>query len=213
MPALYGLPRGLRSMIEKQPQIRCVAHAAWNAATSGPSSVHMMAGFVSIDSPCNAYSGKTTRSIVGMPSRAFATIRQIFSVCRARSSGVATTGNWSCTSPITTPLGDLFRPPSPLTVVSSPPVFCTLPYGAAARLRRSDLPEIPRPSFGRSARAPPRDLLLCTWYGTWLAQRVEDGEEQRMARISEVPTDVPFFDRRKDGELGGKGYKGPYERW
>ena len=53
-------------MIEKQPQIRCSTQAALNAATSGPSSVHMSSGAVFIDRPCSAYSGNTTRSIVGM---------------------------------------------------------------------------------------------------------------------------------------------------
>lgn len=32
--------------------------------TSGPSSVHMISGLVSIDRPCSAYSGNTTRSMV-----------------------------------------------------------------------------------------------------------------------------------------------------
>ena len=34
-------------------------------------------------------------------------------VWRARSAGVLTTGNCACTSPITTPLGLLLRPPNP----------------------------------------------------------------------------------------------------
>src|SRR6185369_4695842 len=101
-------------MIEKQPQILFSTQARLNAATSGPSSRHMMSGLVSIDRPCSAYSGNTTRSMVDRLRRALPTIARIFSVCRARSSGVFTTGSCNCTIPITTPLGDLFSPPSPL---------------------------------------------------------------------------------------------------
>ena len=127
-PELYGYPPGLCSMIEKQPQMRLSRHAALKAATSGPSSVHMMAGLVSIDSPCRLYSGNTTRSIVGRLPRALATTSAtIRAVCRARSSGVRTTGSCAWTRPITTPLGLLLRPPRPfiarepyLVIESSP---------------------------------------------------------------------------------------------
>src|ERR1700722_757273 len=101
-------------MIEKHPQTRSRAQAALNAATSGPSTRHMIEGLVSIDRPCSAYSGKTTRSSVGMPFFAFVTMATIFCTCARRSTGVATTGSCSCTSPMTTPRGDLFNPPSPL---------------------------------------------------------------------------------------------------
>ena len=87
-------------MMEKQPQMRCWAQASRKAATSGPSMRHMMAGSVFIDRPCNAYSGKTTRSMVPMLARALATIATMRSVWAASCAGVATTGNWSCTSPI-----------------------------------------------------------------------------------------------------------------
>src|SRR3981081_650825 len=113
-PLLYGLPCGLASMMEKQPQIRFSMQAFLNAVTSGPSRRHMIAGFVSIDRPCKAYSGNTTRSMPGILRRAFATIAQMRSVCSARSCGVRTTGSCSCTMPSTTPFGDLFNPPSPL---------------------------------------------------------------------------------------------------
>src|SRR5207249_10449778 len=101
-------------MIEKQPQIFSLAHAVLNAATSEPSSRHMISGLVSIERPCSEYSGKTTRSIVGMPFRALVTKAQILVACAARSALVTTTGSCDCTSPITTPSGDLFSPPSPL---------------------------------------------------------------------------------------------------
>ena len=68
---------------------------------------------MSIERPCSEYSGKTTRSIVAMFRRALPTIATILSVCAARSAGVTTTGSCNCTRPITTPLGDLLRPPSP----------------------------------------------------------------------------------------------------
>ena len=45
-------------MIEKQPQILFVRQACRKAATSGPSMRHMISGFMSIDSPCSAYSGE-----------------------------------------------------------------------------------------------------------------------------------------------------------
>ena len=80
-------------MIEKQPQILCSMQAFLKAATSGPSSRHMISGLVSIDSPCSEYSGNTTRSMVDRLRRALPTIQTIRSVCRARSAFVATTGN------------------------------------------------------------------------------------------------------------------------
>src|SRR5882672_3959724 len=114
MPELNGLAPGLRSMIEKQPQMRCCTQAARKAATSGPSSEHMIAGSMLIDRPCSAYSGNTTRSMVGMLRRALPTMSTMRCVCAANSSGVATVGSCSWTSPITTPLGVLFNPPSAL---------------------------------------------------------------------------------------------------
>ena len=74
---------------------------------------HMIAGLVSIDSPCRAYSGNTTRSMFGIPRRAFAVRSQMRRHWAARSSGVTTFGFCSCTRPSTTPPGDLLRPPSP----------------------------------------------------------------------------------------------------
>src|ERR1700686_3089297 len=118
-PELNGLAPGLSSMSEKQPQMRCWAQACLNAATSGPSSEHMMAGSVLIDSPCRAYSGNTTRSMVGMLRRALPTMSTMRRVCAASWSGVATTGSWSWTSPITRPLGVLFNPPSALLMSRS----------------------------------------------------------------------------------------------
>src|SRR5439155_23931436 len=79
---------------------------------------HMMARSVLIDSPWSEYSGKTTRSIVGLLCRALPTNAHTRAVCASRSVGVWTTGFWSCTKPITTPLGVLLRPPSPLTATS-----------------------------------------------------------------------------------------------
>src|SRR5260370_22002652 len=117
-PELNGLPCGFCSMIEKQPQMRFSMQACLKAATSGPSSEHMIAGLVSIESPCRAYSGNTTKSIVAMLRRALATKPTIFSVCLCRSAAVATTGSCSCTMPMTTPFGVLLRPPSPLIVTS-----------------------------------------------------------------------------------------------
>ena len=64
-PVLYGLPFGFFSMIEKQPQMPCATHAALNAATSGPSRLTISSSLVLIDNPCRAYSGNTTRSMVG----------------------------------------------------------------------------------------------------------------------------------------------------
>mmetsp|Transcript_6374 Transcript_6374/g.20012 ORF Transcript_6374/g.20012 Transcript_6374/m.20012 type:complete len:144 (+) Transcript_6374:708-1139(+) len=112
-PVLYGMPPGLSSMMEKHPQMLLSTHALRNAAISGPSSEHMIAGFVSIDRPWREYSGNTTRSIVGKFRRALATKSTIHWVCTARSVGVTTLGSWSCTTPKTTPFGDLFRPPRP----------------------------------------------------------------------------------------------------
>src|SRR5882672_3388627 len=113
-PELNGLPPGLRSMIEKQPQIRLSTQASLNAATSGPSSAHMIAGLVSMDRPWSAYSGNTTRSMVGRLRRALPTMATMRWVWAARWSGVATTGSCNCTTPITTPFGVLFKPPSAL---------------------------------------------------------------------------------------------------
>src|ERR1043166_6339160 len=93
---------------------------AWrNAATSGPSTEHMIAGLVSMERPCSAYSGNTTRSMVGMLRRALLTMATMVSVCLARSVGVATVGSCSWTRPMTTPLGDLLRPPNPFMGSSS----------------------------------------------------------------------------------------------
>src|SRR3984957_5911725 len=100
-------------MMEKQPQMRLSRQACLSAAISGPSSEHMIAGFMSIDRPCREYSGKTTRFIVPMLRRALPTVATIFCVCAARSACVTTTGNCNCTTPTTTPFGDLLRPPSP----------------------------------------------------------------------------------------------------
>jgi hypothetical protein len=80
-------------MIEKQPQMLLAMQACLKAATSGPSSVHMMAGEVSIDRPCSEYSGNTTRSMVDWLRRALATSSQMRAVCDARSAGVLTTGS------------------------------------------------------------------------------------------------------------------------
>jgi hypothetical protein len=95
MPELYGLPAGLSSISEKQPQMWLSRQAWRNAETSGPSSEHMICGLVSIDRPCSAYSGKMTSSIAGTPRLALPTMATIVCVCRARSAGVATTGNCS----------------------------------------------------------------------------------------------------------------------
>src|SRR6186997_1079264 len=92
--------------------------AALKAATSGPSSRHMISGLVSIDRPCSEYSGNTTRSMVPRLRLALPTMLTIRSVCRARSALVATTGSCSWTSPMTTPSGDLLRPPSPFMASS-----------------------------------------------------------------------------------------------
>src|SRR6266404_2347605 len=103
-------------MIEKQPQILLSAQAFLNAATSGPSSEHMIAGLVSIERPCSAYSGNTTRSMLGMLRRALAVMATMRWVWVARSSVVTTFGSCNCTSPITTPFGVLFNPPSAFIV-------------------------------------------------------------------------------------------------
>ena len=100
-------------MIEKQPQMLLAMQACLKAATSGPSSVHMMAGSVAMLRPCSEYSGNTTRSIVPWLRRALATMSQMRCVCAARSAGVATTGSVNCTRPTTTPCLDLFNPPRP----------------------------------------------------------------------------------------------------
>src|SRR5437660_1059721 len=111
-------------MMEKQPQILLSMHACLKAATSGPSRRHMMSGLASIDSPCSEYSGNTTRSMVERLRRALPTMVTMRSVWRVRSALVATTGNCSCTSPMTTPLGDLLRPPSPFMSNSLGEVRC-----------------------------------------------------------------------------------------
>jgi len=80
-------------MIEKQPQMRFSAQACLKLATSGPSSRDMSSAFVSMERPCSEYSGKTTRSIVVIPLRAFCTIAQIFFVCAARSLLLAIVGS------------------------------------------------------------------------------------------------------------------------
>src|SRR5438309_3095263 len=139
IPLLLGFPFGLYSMIEKQPQIFSLAHAVLNAATSGPSSRHMISGLVSIERPCSEYSGKTTRSIVGMPFRALVSKAQILFACAARSALVTTTGSCDCTSPITTPSGDLFSPPSPLIALlplASGHLVTLSSPGAPIRVRR-----------------------------------------------------------------------------
>ena len=61
-------------MMEKQPQMLLSTQACRNAATSGPSSRHMISGLVSIDSPCSEYSGNTTRSMVARLRRALPTM-------------------------------------------------------------------------------------------------------------------------------------------
>src|SRR5947209_15167500 len=104
-------------MMEKQPQILLSPQACFKAATSGPSISHMISGLVSIESPCSEYSGKTTRSIVAKLRRALPTMATMRCVCCARSAFVVTTGNCDCTRPMTTPLGDLFNPPSPFMFV------------------------------------------------------------------------------------------------
>src|SRR5438105_2708202 len=111
-------------MMEKQPQILLSMQACLKAATSGPSRRHMMSGLVSIDSPCSEYSGNTTRSMVERLRRALPTMVTMRSVWRVRSALDATTGNCSCTSPMTTPLGDLLRPPSPFMSNSLGEVRC-----------------------------------------------------------------------------------------
>src|SRR6266446_3454412 len=135
MPELNGLAPGLCSMIEKQPQIFWSAHACLNAAISGPSSEHMMAGLVSIDRPCSAYSGNTTRSMVGMLRRALPTISTMRRVCAASCSGVLTFGSCSCTRPMTTPLGVLFSPPSALMVCLLGCLLVCLSFGDAQLAR------------------------------------------------------------------------------
>src|SRR5271166_861304 len=148
MPLLNGLPPGLRSMIEKHPQMRLSTQACLKQPTSGPSSVHMMSGLVSMLSPCSAYSGNTTRSMVERLRRAFATTRQIRSACLARSSLVTTEGFCSCTKPITTPSGDLFRPPSPLIRCSRLERVCRGGHASCIPDRRT------RPSDAQSLIPP-----------------------------------------------------------
>ncbi len=81
----------------------------------------MIAGLVSMDRPWSAYSGNTTRSMVGRLRRALPTMATMRWVWAASWSGVATTGSCNCTTPITTPFGVLFKPPSAL--ILSPPVI------------------------------------------------------------------------------------------
>src|ERR1700691_91537 len=107
-------------MMEKQPQMPFSRQACLNAAISSPSSEHMIAGFISIDRPCREYSGKTTRSIVAILRRALPTVAAIFRACAARSAGVALIGDCNCTTPTTTPFGDLLRPPRPFIALSFP---------------------------------------------------------------------------------------------
>src|ERR1700722_10712266 len=134
-------------MMEKQPQMRLSRHACLNAAISAPSSEHMISGFMSIDSPCSEYSGKTTRSIVAMLRRALPTVATIFCVCAARSAGVATTGNSDSTPPTSTPFGDLLRPPSPFI---APPL---VPRSAGRLLRhRQFAGHVPRRVLGARGR-------------------------------------------------------------
>src|SRR5476651_278744 len=124
-PELKGLPWGLNSMMEKQPQMSFAMQAPRKCSTSGPSIRHMIAGLISIDRPCSEYSGKTTKSMVAMLRRALPTSSQMRLVCRARSSRVTTVGFWICTSPMTTPSGALFNPPSPLMWLPPPVDFPT----------------------------------------------------------------------------------------
>ena len=91
-----------------------------------------------MDSPCSAYSGNTTRSMLGMFRRALATMSQILRVCAARSAGVLVTGSCSCTRPITTPFGDLFSPPNPLMANLQNYLVTLSSPGAPARLRRGE---------------------------------------------------------------------------
>ena len=132
------MPPGFSSMMEKQPQIRLSTQACLKAATSGPSIRHMIAGLMSIDRPCSAYSGNTTRSIVPRFRRALPTISTMTLVWAARSSGVTTVGNWSCTRPRTTPCSDLFNPPRPFTGSTSR----TDERAALARARQQSLGHI-----------------------------------------------------------------------
>ena len=98
-PELYGLPSGLYSMMEKQPQIRLSMQACLKLATSGPSSRDISSALVSIERPCSEYSGNTTRSMVDMFLRAFCTIAQIFLVCAVRSPLVAMVGKLQLNEP------------------------------------------------------------------------------------------------------------------
>src|SRR3984957_20390756 len=134
-------------MMEKQPQMLFSRQAFLNAAISGPSSEHMIVGFMSIDRPCSEYSGKTTRSIVAMLRRALPTVATIFCACAARLPGVTTTGNCNCTTPTTTPIGDLLRPPSPFI---APPL---VPRSAGRLLcHRQFAGHVPRRMLGARGR-------------------------------------------------------------
>src|SRR5215472_6439351 len=68
-------------MMEKQPQMRLSMQACRKLAISGPSSRDINSGLVSIDSPCSEYSGKTTRSMVGMPLRALHHRANLLGLC------------------------------------------------------------------------------------------------------------------------------------
>jgi hypothetical protein len=129
-------------------------------ATSGPSSRDISSALVSIDRPCSEYSGKTTRSIVDMPLRAFAAIAQIFLVCAARSLLVAMVGNCSCTNPITTPSGVLFNPPSPL--IRSLHLRAWLP--GAANLHNSATAVPPIFAIDQFIAPPPRFRSGLGWF-------------------------------------------------
>ncbi len=123
-------------MMEKQPQMRLSRQACLKASTSGPSTRHMISGFVSMDRPWSEYSGKTTRSIVERLRRALPTISTMRAVWRFRSSGVATVGSCSCTQPMTTPLSDLFNPPRPFMPGSY--FVMESSRGAPSRARRGE---------------------------------------------------------------------------
>ncbi|RMU60276.1 hypothetical protein ALP29_201144 [Pseudomonas syringae pv. avii] len=76
----------------------------------------MICGAVLIDRPCREYSGNTIRSMPGVLRRALATMRTTFCVCAHNASRVWGSGSASCARPITTPLGDLFKPLRPLAM-------------------------------------------------------------------------------------------------
>ena len=101
-------------MIEKHAQIFSRSQALRIIETSSPSILQVTSSDVSIDRPCKEYSGNTIKSIEERFERAFVTILQIFSVCASTLALVfMSDGNWSCITPIVTPLGDGFKPPKP----------------------------------------------------------------------------------------------------